>query len=874
MMAWLGGFTFNFTSFFAAAGLMTGFALVIWWIVRKRLRDFWLPILRIISLPVSRLPRIIIERPPLIPFLLFVLCATAFLLWSLEPKTKIWSKDEPDVRKVHIFIDMSPSVSGYVSLDQLAEKIAQLMVDIGPKSRVSFGTSHGDNIYEMTETSVAADVIKRLGFHRGGVKIGSGVRSQITKVGDVDQLFVVSDHDQHSWAGFQWRYLSVDGDVAHLDLDDPVMRASTPNVFIQDVRYLSSTGAATMDWEVDISLGVLTAPITGTLKASVGGDLLGEVTWDVQLGKRSATVGISWPASKIDPDLVDLPVEWSIQMPRGDLLEIDNKFLSPLRGRRDRAVLIGEPSGELRLEDPLVPLESALKVSGYSVARYDQWPNAAVANNVPNLENSGVIAILGDDTKSVDFWCPKDVLRPMESQRKHALWLMPAFLKASFSPLCRCLAQLEVGVSLETCQGVHTRNDWVETLRSVGAKQIGGDLGENAGSVAMMIHGDSARRDILAFTVPMRPSPEIGLTWGVFPLLVKDLMAFSTGDAMSGDQQISDAKGRWPRIADVAQARLTDDEESENWTQTLRSTNVPVGESLGVVVDAGELPPTWLPSAASARGMQRHGKEDEDASGWIKVLSGLIIILMGLEIVWFFRLRDRKHVSSQILLLAGFFVLMAPDPARARAQIDLLGIDSQGAFTFQALAREVSSRTSLELLGKPEFFAKFDDHASSNPWIWTDRVALIASKDGHISEQGRLWMKRGGILIFDGPQPAGSLEKLLEPLLAGAVKSIGWMAVPPDHEFMRSFYLLNSLPTCRGKSWRIFSFDGRVAAIESPYSNLKILQDKSVRWPCENSVNYEQHVRVFVNLLMMAFTTDYKRDQIHLPEILKRLRVP
>lgn len=138
----------------------------------------------------------------------------------------------------------------------------------------------------------------------------------------------------------------------------------------------------------------------------------------------------------------------------------------------------------------------------------------------------------------------------------------------------------------------------------------------------------------------------------------------------------------------------------------------------------------------------------------------------------------------------------------------------------------------------------------------------------------RLWLKRGGLLILDGTQSDDALDKLFEPLMRGTVKPSGWMAMPPDHEFMRSFYLLNSLPTCRGKSWRIFSFDGRVTAIAVPYSLLSSLQDQPAKWSCEGQVAYEQQVRIFINLMMTAFTTDYKRDQIHLPEILKRLRVP
>ena len=42
--------------------------------------------------------------------------------------------------------------------------------------------------------------------------------------------------------------------------------------------------------------------------------------------------------------------------------------------------------------------------------------------------------------------------------------------------------------------------------------------------------------------------------------------------------------------------------------------------------------------------------------------------------------------------------------------------------------------------------------------------------------------------------------------------------------------------------------------------------------PCSGGPTGEQATRAFVNLLMVALATDYKKDQIHLPEILKRLR--
>lgn len=351
-------------------------------------------------------------------------------------------------------------------------------------------------------------------------------------------------------------------------------------------------------------------------------------------------------------------------------------------------------------------------------------------------------------------------------------------------------------------------------------------------------------------------------------------MLFSQGKSLGGGGDAAGADAAWPRLADVAAAVPSEETAAEQWTQIFRSTNVPVGESLIAVVPTSDLPSSWASSMSLGKGGIRSGRESEDARGWVWFLSGLVLIILGLEGLWFWRSsRHKAAVNSLCILLASAFLMMVR-PAHAKARLDLLGLEGQSAATFQALSREVASRTSLELSADPQLFRQFDDTTASSPWLWTSKGGLIADKNGRITDGGRLWLKRGGIIIFDGPQPPGTLEKLLEPLMSGTVRPTGWMAMPADHEFMRSFYLLNSLPACKGRFWRIFSFDGRVVAIEAPYSNLRLLQDKPVAWTCEGQVSYEQHVRIFVNLMMTAFTTDYKRDQIHLPEILKRLRVP
>ena len=89
---------------------------------------------------------------------------------------------------------------------------------------------------------------------------------------------------------------------------------------------------------------------------------------------------------------------------------------------------------------------------------------------------------------------------------------------------------------------------------------------------------------------------------------------------------------------------------------------------------------------------------------------------------------------------------------------------------------------------------------------------------------------------------------------------------------MRSFHLLDSLPKCKGNVWMGYYYDDRIAVVASPYGFMQSLLDPLKQDECAAKVGREQSTRIFINLLMVALATDYKKDQIHLPEILKRLR--
>lgn len=222
-----------------------------------------------------------------------------------------------------------------------------------------------------------------------------------------------------------------------------------------------------------------------------------------------------------------------------------------------------------------------------------------------------------------------------------------------------------------------------------------------------------------------------------------------------------------------------------------------------------------------------------------------------------------------IFWIGSFFLYTAS--LNAQVQLELVSYPSPGA-PFQTLSREVASRTSIELRSLARNFQVVDETALEQPWLWIRSLDLIRTTGGFLKPEMVLWLKRGGLLVLEPTDVSpATLSKLTEKIHSNG-RAADWQPVPPDHELMRSFYLLDALPSCHGKMWQSFQFDGRVTILAIPYAFLETLQDTGQSPKCDTRIEQERSYRIFVNLLMVALATDYKKDQIHLPEILKRLR--
>ena len=203
-------------------------------------------------------------------------------------------------------------------------------------------------------------------------------------------------------------------------------------------------------------------------------------------------------------------------------------------------------------------------------------------------------------------------------------------------------------------------------------------------------------------------------------------------------------------------------------------------------------------------------------------------------------------------------------PCTLLAQVEIIYWQGNDNFHFTRLASEVENRTSVELAA--EIKIRQELNFRGDPWLWTNDHSSIPP---HTLAQ---WIRKGGMLIIE--ENNGANRQQLENKTKKVFGNSGnWQNIPLDHELMRSFYLLDVLPACQKKNWRGFILAERLALVVIPYRLLSFLRDNN-KTPvtCLRKSDKETQTRIFVNLLMVSLAGNYKKDQIHLPEILKRLR--
>lgn len=827
-----------------AAGLVLiaiALGLILWFLLRQQKKRFLLPILEVIRLDVKALPKLRWNKPPLWPLVCFLLAAGGMAVFSLEPAEAILKKENLDLRYTHVIFDLSPSLEGFGTKEEYALLADETLGKLDDKTRLSFSVSSSAEIYPLAQRSELQKLIAQAGLHRAGFKIGASVEQILATAPDIEHLVIVSDNDRASWEDFNWAYLEKKVQVSWMPLARTISRGN--NIFIDDVK-APATNDRTRSWRVTIRRSGEGDPIQGSLALNIDGKSFGEQNFSFENSTSSIELEVKGPEGSREQKIL----VWTLNTDAKDDLKADNTFRSWFNSREHRAVLVSQPGGEMFLEDAFFHLKTSLDVLGFRTQRYDS------VEQVVDL-NAQLIIAEAKPTQSRSFFCPS---LAKEHNTNRQVWLVPSEGMRDYSEICTCASNFITApkVSSEVpayCQGIETKDQYIGVLNSIGALQIGGDVSNPLNALAMQYLNKQSGLRLLAYTVPLTPSAESGISFGRLPLILNSIFQL-----VPFSEQGSSNFGVWPRIDSISEAF---------GLENLALSNVPFLESSMQTLPDARMPPKL---SFGEQGMVRENalaNREKDSKPWVLLCMWIVAAAVWLEVIGniIARIfRGRAFVQRWFVLLfcAGMFF---SQQVFAQVRLNLFGYTA--APNLSQVKRDVAGRTSIELLEQVNLNSSLNSAALSEPWLWVANPSIIENLSR--KERGELisWVQRGGFLVVENYKNVGSLRSSISE----AVPSGQWKPIPPDHELMRSFHLLASLPLCGESGWEGFQFDQRLAILLVPSDFVSSLGTPRGSG-CFAGVTAEQANKIFINLMMVVLTTDYKKDQVHLPEILKRLR--
>ena len=838
----------------AAIGL---FGLLLWWFIRQKNKRLWLPTVRILELDSRILPKLVWHLPPLLAFMCFLVATLSVTSLFLRPAVMVPENVSNEMEKFHVFVDMSPSVMSSISKDDLRRRVVQLFENISQHGEVSLSFSHDSEVFNNLSPERIAELFNQRDFHKSGLKLVSVFKKLYDKVAHTSRLYIVSDRDRHTWQGFNWHFLDQDTRVFWVE----ILNNAGVNLFIADILLVQGENN-NLQYNVQVKTSEkVSQQIAGKILAYQG-DLRTELV-DFYIAANHASVDIEMDL----PEEFDInePVTWQISG-IDDLIDLDNEYTIYIENKQRKVSIISRPYSESLLLDPTYQLSQSLSVLGFSIERYD----GRTAQKFSMLEDSFFV-IQATDVMQLDDFCPAELSESHLGKQQinqladARIWLVPESTQMNFKIMCQCFARLtEAGKRAENpdyCSEVESRNQFVGLLDSLGAKQIGGNVGDLSSAVSFSWESQLNKKKVVAFSVPLRPGRAFGFSHDRFPIVVKDLIDFS--------HSVKAHFGvRKNIIEDIAEKR---------WGQSATNKvveyeNVPSAESILQSMNRGYMPPKVNTEIKDGSGtIVGSPMSRRDPLTLIKIFVLLVITVVALEggvgvfryIVYFLR---KRAAQVALAIIFGHGV-----SERVLAEVAIETNNFPKSFSLQRLSKEVSSRTSIVLADRTVMMRKASDLAT--PWIWSNGTTNLTDASGHLNYEIIRWLTRGGLLIIEGEIPTFQLNNLTKGLQVAQTSKTDWFSVPPDHELMRSFYLLDKLPSCNQDLWKGFLIDQRIAIlVVSPYF-LESLADKPFAMrECEKFPNFEMRVRAMVNILMVGLATDYKKDQVHLPEILKRLR--
>ena len=328
--------------------------------------------------------------------------------------------------------------------------------------------------------------------------------------------------------------------------------------------------------------------------------------------------------------------------------------------------------------------------------------------------------------------------------------------------------------------------------------------------------------------------------------------------------------------------------------------------ALNLSAELRELQPLGALPAGIARDV--YGKSTElDLRGWLLGFAFLLVIIdliVSLAIRGLFSLR-RYAAAAGVALLA--IVLSTPGWAQSgqprrgmleRGDAFALGasletnlayvvtgnpqIDDISRSGLTGLSTVVRRRTAAEL-GDPVGINPETDELAFFPLIYWPLAEGTATPSAWAAGRLNTYLRNGGTILFDTRDQSGGPGFASLRAFSRTLDIPPLVPVPADHVLTRSFYLLQEFPGrwTGGQVWVERSGD-RVNDGVSPI--IVGGHDWAAAWAMDDAQRplfpvvpggerqRELALRFGINLVMYTLTGNYKSDQVHVPEILKRLQ--
>ncbi len=327
-----------------------------------------------------------------------------------------------------------------------------------------------------------------------------------------------------------------------------------------------------------------------------------------------------------------------------------------------------------------------------------------------------------------------------------------------------------------------------------------------------------------------------------------------------------------------------------------------------------------LPQISNMNILNYKGDSSFDFRPWLLLTAALLLLADCLAVLWMggaLRLNALRLGRTPAVLLLGLIIALSAAPTHeaiaADEEIDfsaalvtrlayvVTGIDEVDRISeagMRGLTYFLKSRTALEP-GDPAGIDLTNDELAFYSLIYWPIDPNAAVHDAQTMARIDAYMKEGGSILFDtrdqvsgilggtSSSPAAlTLQHILRNLDIPPLEP-----VPHDHVLTKSFFLLEHFPGrfSGGDLWVESILDGdnqegRPVRIGDGVSSVMITSnDFAGAWAVDSEYrpllptipsdpmqrNYA--FRVGVNLMMYALTGNYKADQVHLPDLMKRL---